>query len=88
MDEERRKKLRIRAWRRGFRELDMIMGAFADRRIAAMSHADLDEFERLLDAPDQDVYAWITGASPPTDFDTPTLQALRAFQYSEETKSP
>jgi len=88
MDEERRKKLRIRAWRRGFRELDMIMGAFADRRIAAMSMSELDEFERLLDASDHDVYAWIVGEAPPPAYDTPTLAALRAFQFSEETKSP
>lgn len=88
MDDERRKKLRIRAWRRGFRELDMIMGAFADRRIAAMTHAELDDFERFLDAPDQDVYAWIIGETPPPLFDTPLLTALRTFQFSEETKSP
>ncbi len=80
--DERRKKLRFRAWRRGFREIDLIMGGFADRRLAEMSDLGLDEFERLLDAPDQDVYAWITGASPaPPEHDTPTLAALRAYRH-------
>ncbi len=78
--DERRKRLRFRAWRRGFRELDLLMGAFADARIEELSEARLDEFERLLEAPDQDVYAWITGAAPlPPAHDTATFDALRAF---------
>ena len=80
--DERRKKLRFRAWRRGFREIDLIMGGFADRRIEEMSETGLDEFERLLDASDQDVYAWIVGSAPaPSDYDTPTLAAIKAFQF-------
>ncbi len=80
--DERRKKLRFRAWRRGFREIDLILGGFADRRIEELSETGLDAFERLLEAPDQDVYAWITGASPPPpEHDTPTLDAIRAFQH-------
>lgn len=80
--DERRKKLRFRAWRRGFREIDLIMGGFADRRIEELSETGLNEFERLLEAPDQEVYAWITGAAPPPpEFDTPTLAALRAFRH-------
>lgn len=80
--DERRKKLRFRAWRRGFREIDLIMGGFADRRIEEMSETGLSEFERLLEAPDQDVYAWITGAeAAPPEFDTPTLAAIRTFRH-------
>lgn len=80
--DERRKKLRFRAWRRGFREIDLILGGFADRRIEELSETDLDAFERLLEAPDQDVYAWITGAAPPPqEHDTPTLASIRTFQH-------
>lgn len=80
--DERRKKLKFRAWRRGFREIDLILGRFADRRIEEMSETGLDEFERLLEAPDQDVYAWITGAaSPPPEHDTGTLGAIRTFHH-------
>jgi antitoxin CptB len=79
--DDRCKKLRFRAWRRGFREIDLIMGGFADRRLADLDGAGLDDFERLLDAPDQDVYLWITGqAAAPAEYDTPTLARLRAFQ--------
>jgi len=79
--DDRRKKLRFRAWRRGFREIDLILGGFADRRLADLDEAGLDAFERLLDAPDQAVYLWITGQAPaPAEHDTPTLALIRAFR--------
>lgn len=81
-DADRRKRLRFRAWRRGFREADIIMGRFAEARLDALSPAELDEFERLLDAPDTDVYAWINGARPtPPNYEGPVLEALKAFEY-------
>jgi antitoxin CptB len=85
--DDRRKKLRFRAWRRGFREIDLIMGGFADRRLADLDEAGLDAFERLLEAPDQEVYLWITeqGAAPP-EYDTPTLALIRAFRFELPTK--
>ena len=79
--DDRRKKLQFRAWRRGFREIDLILGPFADRRLTQLDEAGLDAFERLLEAPDQDVYAWITGqARAPAEHDTTTLALIRAFQ--------
>ncbi|MEL7285925.1 MAG: succinate dehydrogenase assembly factor 2, partial [Pseudomonadota bacterium] len=59
--DERRRKLKFRAWRRGFREMDLLMGSFADTHIADMTDADLSEFERLLSTPDWEVYAWLIG---------------------------
>jgi antitoxin CptB len=79
--DDRRKKLRFRAWRRGFREIDLILGGFADRRLAELDEGGLDAFEQLLEAADQEVYLWITGqAQPPPDYDTPTLALIRAFR--------
>jgi antitoxin CptB len=78
--EHRLKRLRFRAWRRGFREIDLILGGYADAHAATMSEADLVEFEALLDEADQDVYAWIIGQEPaPAERDTPLMQQLRAF---------
>jgi antitoxin CptB len=86
--DDRRKKLKFRAWRRGFREIDLILGGFADRQIAALDEAALDDFERLLDAPDQEVYEWVTEQAPaPRDHDTPVLASIRAFRF-ELTKPP
>jgi antitoxin CptB len=79
--DDRRKRLRFRAWRRGFREIDLIMGGFADRRLADLDEAGLVAFEQLLEAPDQEVYLWITEQAPaPPEHDTPTLTLIRAFR--------
>ena len=81
-DTDRRKRLMFRAWRRGFKEADLIMGRFAEARLADLSAAELDAFERLLDAPDTEVYAWITGrAETPANFDGPVLDALKNFRH-------
>jgi antitoxin CptB len=79
-DEHRLKKLRFRAWRRGFREIDLIFGRFADRYGDDFTEADYLAFEALLDENDQDVYAWIIGQSPtPAAFQTPLMARLQAF---------
>jgi antitoxin CptB len=74
----RRRRMLFRAWRRGMREMDLVMGRFADANLPAMSEAELDEFERLLDAPDPEILSWITGEAPvPAAFDTPLFARLR-----------
>jgi antitoxin CptB len=61
----RRKRIHFRVWRRGIHELDLVLGRFADAHLAALSETDLDRLEALLDAPDQLLLAWLTGAEPP-----------------------
>ncbi len=81
MDDARLGKIRFRAWRRGFREADLILGPFADRFAPTMSPGELDRFEALLNEPDHDLYAWIVGAeAPPARLDTGLLRRLRAFR--------
>jgi antitoxin CptB len=76
----RRRRLLFRAWHRGTREMDLIMGRFADAMIAELSEAELDAFERLAEQPEPDVYAWITGDRPvPPEQDTAVFQKLRNF---------
>src|SRR6201990_1588040 len=78
----RLKKLRFRAWRRGFREADLILGPFADKHVPAMSPAELDTFEVLLEQPDQDLYAWIVETLPtPTEFDHEIMNRIKAFRF-------
>ena len=77
--EARRKRLLFRAQRRGFKEVDLIFGAFAAAELARLDVAELDQFEALLAAPDQEVYAWLRGeAPPPPQFDTPIFARLKA----------
>jgi len=80
-DDARLKKLKFRAWRRGFREADLILGPFADRHVASMTAAELDTFEALLDQPDQDLYAWIIGtAETPAAFDHEIMSRIKVFR--------
>ena len=80
MTDPRLNKLRFRAWRRGFLEADLILGGFADSRLASLPPAEVDAFEALLDQQDHDVYAWILGhQEAPPEFKGEVLEALRAF---------
>ena len=78
--DERRRRLLFRAWRRGVRETDLILGRFADAMIGTLDAQSLDEFERLIEAPNNDLYAWVVGAADvPAAFDTAVLAKLRTF---------
>lgn len=60
----RRKRLHIRCWRRGTREMDLILGGFADQALDSLPDAMLDRLESLLHENDHDIYAWISGTQP------------------------
>jgi antitoxin CptB len=83
----RLKKLKFRAWRRGFREADLILGPFADQHVQGFSDDELDTFERLLDQPDQDLYAWLLGREPvPPEHDSEIFQRIKAFSLVAHPK--
>jgi antitoxin CptB len=85
MDGSRLKRSRFRAWRRGFREADLILGPFADAHVRYFSPEKLACFERLLEESDHDLYAWVTGTKPtPPEFDDEVMAALVAFCASGE----
>jgi len=78
--EIRRKQLLFRCQRRGFKEVDLIFGTFAAREIHTLETADLDALQALLDAPDQDVFAWLKQEIPlPPQYDTPLFARLQAL---------
>ena len=59
--DERRKRLLFRCWHRGTREMDLILGRFADAEIATLTDNELAALERLIELPDPDLYAALTG---------------------------
>lgn len=76
----RRKRLRFRAQRRGFKEVDLIFGAFAEAHLDELDEGELGQFERLLDAPDPEIFAWLQGDLPaPPDYDTTVFARLKAL---------
>ena len=64
MDEARLKRLRMRSWRRGTKEMDLVLGPFAEERLDALSPEALDAYEAILAENDQDLYRWVSGAEP------------------------
>ena len=84
----RRRKLLFRAWHRGTREMDLIMGRFADAHMAQFNEQELEEFERLTEFPDPDLLAFITGAGDvPPDCDSAMLRRFWAFHRGVEPEA-
>jgi antitoxin CptB len=76
----RQRRILFRSWHRGMREMDLILGRFADAQIGNLSESELDDYEFLLEAQDRDVFSWLTGeAEIPSLYDTPVLRKIRAF---------
>ena len=73
----RRRKALFRAWHRGTREMDLILGGFADQHISELSDAEFAMFEALLDQQDPTLLKWVTGEAPtPVEFDTPLFRRI------------
>jgi len=79
----RRRRLLFRSWHRGIREMDLVLGRFADAQLAALSEAELDEYEKWLDVPDQQIFSWVNGSQPaPAAIDTALFRRLRDFHHA------
>jgi antitoxin CptB len=76
----RRRRLLYRAWHRGTREMDLVMGRFADAELTTMADAEVAEFEQLIEVPDPDLFAWLSDREPaPPNYDTPLFRRLAAY---------
>jgi antitoxin CptB len=76
----RRRRLLFRSWHRGIREMDLIMGRFADAHIADLADAELDDYEKLMEERDHDMLAWVTGTmAVPAECDTVVFRRMRDF---------
>lgn len=77
--EARLKRMRMRSWRRGTKEMDLVLGPWADAQLAALPEAELAVYDRLLDENDQDLMAWLLGQSAPPEGLAPLLARIGAF---------
>lgn len=59
--EHRLKRMKMRAWHRGMKEMDFILGRFSDDTLSSLSDADLDALDALMEENDQDLYKWVSG---------------------------
>ena len=78
--DDRRKRLLFRCWHRGTREMDLILGRFADAEIAGLSDGDLTELERLLEVPYPDLYAALTGDALAPEYASGLFDRIKAFR--------
>lgn len=84
-DRERLGRIVFRAWRRGFREADLVLGPFAEQVGPTLSDEELSDLEALL-AQDDDhqIYAWIIGTTEtPATHETPVMAKIRAFMAEQ-----
>lgn len=79
-----RRRIRVRACRRGMREMDLLLGGFADARVDALNAAELAQFEALLEAPDDEAFRWFCAGAAPAPFDTPLFAKILAFHLERE----
>lgn len=82
-DDTRRRRLKIRSWRRGTREMDLLLGGYFDHFGAAMTANELDAFDALLAENDTELYAWISAASPTPAPHAPLIAAITAHQAAQ-----
>lgn len=83
----RRKKLRYRAWHRGTREMDLVLGPFADAHAEGMDAADLDRLEALMSEEDPPLLTWVMGqAAPPAHIDRDFLDRVIADHHARLAK--
>lgn len=79
----RRRRLLFRAWHRGMREMDLLMGAFADAYLSDMTEPELDQFEQLITYPDADLFKWLKKEEEiPEEYDLPLLHTFLSFRIS------
>lgn len=74
--EHRLKRLKIRAWRRGIKEMDLVLGGYADAELKTMDDAALDLFEAVMAENDHDILQWVTGQVEPPARYKPLISEL------------
>lgn len=73
----------MRSWRRGTKEMDLILGPFADEHLAGLDARTLDAYEALLSENDQDLYRWASGAEPTPEEHATLLEAIMAARGTD-----
>lgn len=82
IDETRLKRLKFRAWHRGTREADYMVGGFFDAYAAGWNEAEIVWFERLMDEQDVDIIGWAMGTIPvPTAWQGPMMVAFQKLDF-------
>lgn len=79
----RRRQILFRSWHRGMREMDLLMGAFADAYLTALTDEELSQFEKMINYPDADLFRWFKKEEEvPLEYDMPLLRKFLSFRLT------
>lgn len=82
----RLRRLKFRSWHRGIKEMDLILGHFANEILPTLTLAEIDQYEALIETEDTSLYNWVTGREKtPDEHNTPLLARIRTFNHLEGT---
>ena len=82
--DDRRKRLLFRCWHRGTREMDLILGRFADAEIAGLTDVELAQLEHLIEVPDPDLYAAVSGnAQLAPEYASGLFDRIKSFRSTD-----
>jgi antitoxin CptB len=82
--DDRRKRLLFRCWHRGTREMDLILGRFADAEIAGLTDDERAQLEQLIEVPDPDLYAAVSGnAQLAAEYAGALFDRIRSFRSTD-----
>lgn len=79
--EDRLKRLKMRSWRRGTKEMDMVLGPYSDTELGALNEAQVILYDALLSENDHDLYQWVTGQAPTPDIYLDLLTNISKFAF-------
>jgi antitoxin CptB len=83
--DDRRKRLLFRCWHRGTREMDLILGRFADAEIGSLGDDELAQLERLIEVPDPDLYGALTGdVALAPEYASPLFERIKSFRVEDD----
>jgi len=80
-NQDRIKRLKMRSWRRGTKEMDMVLGPYSDTELVALDEAQIVLYDAMLNENDHDLYQWITGQSPTPDAYLDLLTDISKFAF-------
>lgn len=81
----RRRRLVFRAWHRGIREMDLVLGQYVDAHIENMDEKTLNELEDIMSYEDRDMLTWVTGEIPiPQNVDTPLFRDILNYRARKD----
>ena len=80
--EDRLKRLKMRSWRRGTKEMDMILGPYSDTELVALNDSQIVLYDALLNENDHDLYQWVTGQEPTPDAYLDLLTGISKFAFN------